>query len=108
MGAESHIPYREYHNWYHRQLMSGDKWSKDVLAFFNNSIFSTSTSTTISNSAPQGYPTDTWEDNFECALEDGMEGPVFSASTSLVLSLPPNEPLPSIDDAKTNNRCAAA
>ncbi|KAG2148142.1 uncharacterized protein EDB93DRAFT_1103811 [Suillus bovinus] len=48
------------------------------------------------------------EEDFKHALEDEMKGPVFSASTPLVLSLPSNEPLPSIDDAETNDTHAAA
>jgi hypothetical protein len=90
--------------------MSGDKWSKDVLAFFNNSISSTSASTTItSNDAMQGFPADTWEEDFEHALEDGVDGPVFHTNApGPALSLPPNEPLPSINNAKTNSTATAA
>ncbi|KAG2034358.1 hypothetical protein BDR03DRAFT_1013550 [Suillus americanus] len=114
VGAESYIPYCKYHNWYRQQLTSGDKWSKDVLTFFNNSIFSASTSMTVSNITMQGNPTDTWEEDFECALEDGVEAPasVFSARIPPALpgSLPPNKPLPhvSIDNTEMDSDAIAA
>ncbi|KAG1899566.1 uncharacterized protein F5891DRAFT_1189725 [Suillus fuscotomentosus] len=82
--------------------MSGDKWSKDIIAFFNNSIFSTSNSTTINDDITQGHLTDMWEEDFECAFEDGVEGPVFHASAPPALSLHPNEPLPSVDNTETS------
>ncbi|KAG1819121.1 uncharacterized protein BJ212DRAFT_1479231 [Suillus subaureus] len=60
----------------------------------------------------QGNPTDTWEEDFECALEDGVEAPVFSASTPPVLprSLPPNKPPPqvSIDNTEMDSDAVAA
>jgi hypothetical protein len=57
----------------------------------------------------QGFPADMWEEDFECALEDGVDGPVFHANApGPALSLPPNEPLPSIDNAETNSIVAAA
>ncbi|KAG1861757.1 hypothetical protein DFJ58DRAFT_725600 [Suillus subalutaceus] len=112
VGADSYIPYCKYHNWYSQRLTSGDKWSKDVLTFFNNSIFSASTSTTVNNITTQGNPTDTWEEDFEHALEDGVEAPVFSASAPPVLpkSLPPNEPPPqvSIDNTEMDSDAIAA
>jgi hypothetical protein len=75
--------------------MGGDKWSKDVLAFFNYSIFSMSNSTTINNNVAQGHLADMWE------------GPVFHVSAPPVLSLRPNKPLPSIDNTETSQITAA-
>lgn len=87
--------------------MGGDKWSKDVLMFFNNLIFSTSNSTTIYNNIAQGHPTDIWEEDFEWVFKDGVEGPIFHVSAPSALYLHPNEPLPSIDNTKTSQITAA-
>jgi hypothetical protein len=62
--------------------MSGDKWSKEVFAFFNNSLFSTSTSSLNSHTSvvDDNNGSNAWEEEFERAMEEGGNVPTFSAS----------------------------
>ncbi|KAG1787352.1 uncharacterized protein HD556DRAFT_1312812 [Suillus plorans] len=100
VGDKSRIPYKDYHNYYRQSLLTGGAWADGVFTFFNNSLFSTSSATTLldSDSTLLGDltsgPCDSWEEMFEHAMETGVElpelnmiqtssvGPVIEASSS--------------------------
>ena len=71
------IPYREYHNFYRQRILCGGAWSHQVLAFFNNALFPGTSSSAPSVPLNDDGPGITWEENFERAMEQGLEGSVF-------------------------------
>ncbi|KAG1777965.1 hypothetical protein EV702DRAFT_1196766 [Suillus placidus] len=77
IGDKSRISYKEYHNYYHQSLMTGGAWADSVYTFFNNSLFATSSSVTTLLGDLRGENTlrDTWEQDFERAMEMGGDLP---------------------------------
>jgi len=77
-GDKSRIEYKEWHNYYRQLLLTGGTWADGVFAFFNNSLFSASSSATATlfeSDVGDSGPRDTWEDDFEHAMEHGGELP---------------------------------
>ncbi|KAG1766127.1 hypothetical protein EV702DRAFT_1204294 [Suillus placidus] len=77
IGDKSRISYKEYHNYYCQSLMTGGAWADSVYTFFNNSLFATSSSATTLLGDLRGENTlrDTWEQDFERAMEMGGDLP---------------------------------
>ncbi|KAG1893071.1 uncharacterized protein F5891DRAFT_986211 [Suillus fuscotomentosus] len=77
IGETTKISYREYHNFFHQRLLTGGSWAHQVLLFFNNALFSTSSS--VPPPANDNGPGHTYEEEFKRAMEQELEGPVFNA-----------------------------
>ncbi|KAG1835088.1 hypothetical protein EV424DRAFT_1531668 [Suillus variegatus] len=77
IGETTKIPYREYHNFFHQRLLTGGSWARQVFLFFNNALFSTSSS--VPPPANDNGPGHMYEEEFECAMEQELKGPVFNA-----------------------------
>ncbi|KIK42228.1 hypothetical protein CY34DRAFT_12491 [Suillus luteus UH-Slu-Lm8-n1] len=77
IGDKSRISYKEYHNYYRQSLMTGGAWADSIYTFFNNSLFTTSSSATTLLGDLRGENTlcDTWEQDFERAMEIGGDLP---------------------------------
>ncbi|KAG1841301.1 hypothetical protein DFJ58DRAFT_732476 [Suillus subalutaceus] len=77
IGDKSRISYKEYHNYYRQSLMTGGAWADSIYTFFNNSLFATSSSTTTLLGDLRGENTlrNTWEQDFERAMEMGGDLP---------------------------------
>ncbi|KAG1776117.1 hypothetical protein EV702DRAFT_1198729 [Suillus placidus] len=82
IGDKSRISYKEYHNYYRQSLMTGGAWADSVYTFFNNSLFATSSSAATllgSDLGDENGPHDTWERDFERAMEMGSDLPELDA-----------------------------
>ncbi|KAG1835881.1 hypothetical protein DFJ58DRAFT_735395 [Suillus subalutaceus] len=77
IGETTKIPYHEYHNFFHQRLLTGGPCAHQVLLFFNDALFSTSSS--VPPSAHDDGPGHMYEEEFERAMEQELEGPVFNA-----------------------------
>ncbi|KAG0693061.1 hypothetical protein DFH29DRAFT_881766 [Suillus ampliporus] len=84
IGETTKIPYREYHNFFRQRLLTGGPWAHQVLLFFNDALFSTSSS--VPPSAHDDGPGHMYEEEFERAMEQELEGPVFNADNNSPLS----------------------
>ncbi|KAG1730267.1 uncharacterized protein EDB91DRAFT_1252742 [Suillus paluster] len=77
IGETTKIPYRKYHNFFRQRLLTGGPWAHQVFLFFNDALFS------ISSSVPPSANDDglghMYEEEFEHAMEQELEGPVFNA-----------------------------
>ncbi|KAG2351389.1 hypothetical protein BDR07DRAFT_1501597 [Suillus spraguei] len=77
-GKKINIMYHQYHNYYHRRLMTGGAWARDILNFFNNGLFpKTSSSHVTPDMADMGTSHNSWEEELERAMEEGGDGPAF-------------------------------
>ncbi|KAG2349295.1 hypothetical protein BDR05DRAFT_1019556 [Suillus weaverae] len=72
IGETTKIPYCEYHNFFCQCLLTGGSWACQVLLFFNDALFSTSSS--VPPSAHDDEPGHMYEEEFECAMEQELEG----------------------------------
>ncbi|KAG1801930.1 uncharacterized protein BJ212DRAFT_1304926 [Suillus subaureus] len=86
IGDTMKIPYCEYHNFYHQHLLTGGAWAHQVITFFNDALFSGTSSyvppSTALNDDGLGH---TWEEDFDCAIEDELEELVVDDSTPPIL-----------------------
>ncbi|KAG2153245.1 hypothetical protein DEU56DRAFT_955177 [Suillus clintonianus] len=90
IGEKSRIAYKEYHNYYRQSLMTGGAWAASIYSFFNNSLFTTSPSAATLLSSDLGDergPHDTWEQDFERAMEMGgdLTAPPSTVSISAAM-----------------------
>jgi hypothetical protein len=77
VGETTKILYHEYHDYYHQTILSGSAWSRQVLAFFDNALFSgTSSYAPPADALDDDGQGNIWEENFERAMEQGLEGPL--------------------------------
>ncbi|KAG2131055.1 hypothetical protein DEU56DRAFT_914593 [Suillus clintonianus] len=76
IGETTKIPYREYHNFFRQCLLTGGPWARQVFLFFNDALFSTSSS--VPPSTHDDGPGHMYEEEFEHAMEQELEGPVFN------------------------------
>ncbi|KAG1870705.1 hypothetical protein DFJ58DRAFT_837427 [Suillus subalutaceus] len=92
IGDTTKIPYREYHNFYHQRLLTGGAWAHQVITFFNDALFSGTSSyvppSTALNDDGLGH---TWEEDFNRAIEDELEEPVVDDSTPPIPSRHAND-----------------
>ncbi|KAG1897468.1 uncharacterized protein F5891DRAFT_1191929 [Suillus fuscotomentosus] len=85
IGDTTKIPYREYHNFYRQRLMTGGAWAHQVITFFNDALFSGTSSYVPPSAALNDRPSHTWEEDFDRAIE---QGPVVDDGPPL---LPPQQ-----------------
>ncbi|KAG2063862.1 hypothetical protein BDR04DRAFT_1185501 [Suillus decipiens] len=84
-GEISNILYQQYHNYYRQHLMTGGAWVRDITNFFNNALFpKTSSSHATLNVADTGTSYNSWEEELECTMEEGGEGPAFPFDTTII------------------------
>ncbi|KAG1859329.1 hypothetical protein DFJ58DRAFT_726356 [Suillus subalutaceus] len=97
IGETTKIPYREYHNFFRQRLLTGGSWARQVILFFNDALFSTSSS--VPPSAHDDGPGHMYEEEFERAMEQELEGPVFNPNhLNVVGSSLRNSPLSDSED----------
>ncbi|KAG1800163.1 hypothetical protein EV424DRAFT_1545766 [Suillus variegatus] len=77
IGETTKIPYRKYHNFFRQRLLTGGSWAHQVFLFFNNALFSTSSS--VPPPANDNEPGHMYEEEFERAMEQELKGLVFNA-----------------------------
>ncbi|KAG1860332.1 hypothetical protein DFJ58DRAFT_840011 [Suillus subalutaceus] len=92
IGDTTKIPYREYHNFYRQRLLTGGAWAHQVITFFNDALFSGTSSyvppSTALNDDGLGH---TWEEDFNRAIEDELEEPVVDDGTPPIPSRHAND-----------------
>ncbi|KAG2032872.1 hypothetical protein BDR03DRAFT_1094671 [Suillus americanus] len=92
IGDTTKIPYREYHNFYRQRLLTGGAWVHQVITFFNDALFSGTSSyvppSTALNDDGLGH---TWEEDFNHAIEDELEEPVVDDGTPPIPSRHAND-----------------
>ncbi|KAG1888188.1 hypothetical protein F4604DRAFT_1916112 [Suillus subluteus] len=75
------IPYRTYHDFYHERLMTGGAWACQVLLFFNQALFPSTSSLTPAPVLDEGDPAQSWELDFEHAIDEEGEPPITISNT---------------------------
>ncbi|KAG2367940.1 hypothetical protein BDR07DRAFT_1478519 [Suillus spraguei] len=74
IGETTKILYCKYHDFFCQCLLTGGPWAHQVLLFFNNALFSTSSS--VPPSTHDDGPGHMYEEEFKCAMEQELESPV--------------------------------
>ncbi|KAG2096722.1 uncharacterized protein F5147DRAFT_656528 [Suillus discolor] len=88
-GQTTKIPYHAYHDFYRECLMMGGAWACQVLTFFNQALFPATSSLTTAPVLDEGDPAQSWELDFERAIDEGGE-PLVITSNALPASAPPS------------------
>ncbi|KAG1822075.1 uncharacterized protein BJ212DRAFT_1297314 [Suillus subaureus] len=84
IGETTKIPYHEYHNFYRQHLLTGGAWAHQVITFFNDALFSgTSSYVPPSSALNDDGLSHTWEEDFDHAIEQGLERPVVDENLNL-------------------------
>ncbi|KAG1883636.1 hypothetical protein F4604DRAFT_1920146 [Suillus subluteus] len=97
IGETTKIPYHKYHNFFHQRLLTGGSWARQVFLFFNDALFLTSSS--VPPSAHDDGPGHMYEEEFERAMEQELEGLVFNPNhLNVVSSSLHNSPLSDSED----------
>jgi hypothetical protein len=72
--------YHQYHNYYQQRLMTGGTWARDILSFYNNTLFPETSSLHANQDTADrdlGASRNNWEEDLECAMEEGGNGEAF-------------------------------
>ncbi|KAH7917411.1 hypothetical protein BV22DRAFT_1135425, partial [Leucogyrophana mollusca] len=75
VGNLTGIPYRDYHNYFREFLLTGGDLAQQVYTFFNNALFPGSSGSTATSTDSTA---NSWDDNFERALRDGVPAPTLN------------------------------
>ncbi|KAG1732181.1 uncharacterized protein EDB91DRAFT_1084794 [Suillus paluster] len=76
-GQTTKISYCAYHKFYYKHLMMGGVWACQVPVFFNQALFPSTSSLTPAPVLNEGDPAQSWELDFERAIDKGGEPPVI-------------------------------
>ncbi|KAG1787174.1 hypothetical protein EV424DRAFT_1356603 [Suillus variegatus] len=87
VGNKPHIPYKDYHNYYRQLLLTGGAWADGVFNFFNNLLFTTSSSAALTL-LDSGLVTG--KRCLSVAMETGAE--LLELDVSPVIEVPPTAP----------------
>ncbi|KAG1834041.1 hypothetical protein DFJ58DRAFT_735918 [Suillus subalutaceus] len=80
-GQTAKIPYRTYHDFYRERLMMGGAWARQVLLFFNQTLFPSTSSLTPAPVLDEGDPAQLWELDFERAIDEEGKPPITISNT---------------------------
>ena len=92
-GDKTGIPYLQYHNFYRQRLLSNTPWAQEVFHFFNDSLFTDSSSGTVGTDPNQPVQPNDWDAEFKHAMVEGNSGSyaVNSQTSGVMVQGPTNE-----------------